>query len=78
MAEHKLRQISAQRAVAEGDEATAAVALLREAPLAGRVVSMDAGPMERSAVKQVVEKQPPPDEVRVEKDHGRIERRELW
>lgn len=56
MAGHRLRQVLAQRPVEGGDEVAAAVMLLSEAPLAGRVVSMDAGLMERPVVKRVVEK----------------------
>lgn len=49
-------QVIAQRLVPRGDEGAGAVALLSEVPLAGRLVSLDAGLMERSVVKKVVEK----------------------
>ena len=66
MAGHRLRQVLAQRPVEEGDEVAAAVMLLSEASLVGRVVSMDAGLlrsellaawlMERPVVKTVMGK----------------------
>ncbi len=56
LAGHRLRQVMAQRPVEGGDEVTAAVRLLSEVPLAGRVVSMDAGLMERPVVKTIMGK----------------------
>lgn len=56
MAGHIGGQVLAQRQVAGGDEGAAAMVLLGEVPLAGQVVSLDAGLMERSVVKAVVEK----------------------
>lgn len=106
---HVLQRVDAQQLMVGGDEAAAA-ALLSEVPLRGRVVSLDAGLMERPVVKTVVKKRgtyvglleahqpevkkgrgdvdggvlgkrggcPQPDDVMVNKGHGRIERRELW
>jgi len=45
-----------QRGVVGGDTVEAAIALLEELPLEGRIVSMDAGLLQRSVVKQVVGK----------------------
>lgn len=56
MAGQQGAQVLAQRVVEGGDEGAAAVALLREVPLEGRVVSIDAGLMKRPVVKVIVEK----------------------
>ncbi len=53
---HRGQQLLAQHIAEGGDETAAAVALLSEVPLKGRVVTLDAGLMERPVVKAVVEK----------------------
>lgn len=55
LAGQRLGQVWAQQPVEGGDEVTAAVKLLGEVPLAGRVVSLDAGLMEPRVVKGVLE-----------------------
>ncbi len=53
---HQFQQIWGQQAAVGGDEVEAAVALLHEMPLAGRVVSLDAGLLQRPVVKTIEEK----------------------
>ncbi len=50
------RQILAQRGVEGGEVMAAALALLAEMPVKGKVVTMDAGVMLRTVVKAIVEK----------------------
>ncbi len=49
-------QVWAQRAVPDGDELAAALALLEAFPLAGKVISADAGLLRPPFVQKVVEK----------------------
>lgn len=55
MAGQSKGQVWAQRVV-EGDEVAAVLALLRDVPLEGKVVTLDAGLMERPVVKAIEEK----------------------
>ncbi len=59
MAGQVLRGVVGQREVAGGDELAAALALLEEVPLAGKVVSADAGLLKAPLVQKVVEKKGP-------------------
>ncbi len=56
MAGERGRYILAQQAVTEGDEEAVAVALLSQAPVEGKVVSLEAGLMNRTVVKEVMKK----------------------
>ena len=56
MAGQVLRGIIAAREVEEGHELAAALALLEEVPLQGKVVSADAGLLQATLVQKVVEK----------------------
>lgn len=51
-----LRQVWEQRAVEEGDELGAAIAVLEEYDLEGKVISADAGLLQAPLVQKVVEK----------------------
>ncbi len=53
---HQFQQIWGQQAVVAGDEVGAAVALLQQMPLAERIVSLDAGLLQRPVVKTIEEK----------------------
>jgi hypothetical protein len=52
----KLRQVWEQKKVKKGDELEAAIALLEEFPLEGKVISADAGLLRTPFVQTVVEK----------------------
>jgi hypothetical protein len=56
---HRYRTVLAQREVADQDMMEAAVALLHEMPLEGKLVSLDAGLLQRSVVKTIVQKRGP-------------------
>ena len=56
---HRYRTVLAQREVADQDMIEAAVALLHEMPLEGKLVSLDAGLLQRSVVKTIVQKKGP-------------------
>jgi hypothetical protein len=56
---HRYRAVLAQRDVAGQDMMEAAVALLHEIALDGKLVSLDAGLLQRSVVKTIVEKRGP-------------------
>jgi len=53
---HRQREVLGQRGVEGGDLITAALALLSELPLEGKLVSLDAQLMQRKVVKTIVEK----------------------
>jgi hypothetical protein len=59
MAGQVLQGIIAAREVEEGNELAAALALLEEVPLKGKVVSADAGLLQATFVQKVVEKRGP-------------------
>ena len=52
----RLGRVLEQVEVPEGDQTKAALALLEGLPLEGKVVTMDAGLLERPVVKAIVEK----------------------
>jgi hypothetical protein len=57
MVQHELGTVVGQVALAEGDgEVPAALALLREAPLQGRVVTLDAGLMSAEATQIITDR----------------------
>ncbi len=56
VAGQRLGVVLAQRAIEEGDELAAALALLETLPLAGKVVSADAGVLKAPLVQKVVAK----------------------
>jgi hypothetical protein len=56
---HRYRTVLAQRGVADQDMTEAAVALLHEIPVEGKLVSLDAGLLQRSVVKTIVQKRGP-------------------
>jgi hypothetical protein len=49
-------EILGQQEVEAGDEVEATIALLRQTPLAGKIVSMDAGLLQREVVKTITQK----------------------
>lgn len=53
---HQLRTVQGQQVVAEGDQVEAAIALLHEMPLAERIVSLDAGLLQRPVIEVIEEK----------------------
>lgn len=53
---HSYHGVLAQQEVNEGDTVEAAVALLCKMPLAGKIVSLDAGLLQRSVAKTIEEK----------------------
>jgi hypothetical protein len=53
---HRYREVIAQGAVVAGDQVEAALALLHELPLEGKLVSLDAGLLQRATVTTIVEK----------------------
>ena len=53
LAGHQSRQVLAQQEIGEGDEAQAAIRVLSQFPLQGRLVSLDAGLMEREVVQTI-------------------------
>ncbi len=54
-AAHALQGVLRQQPVAAGDEVTAAVQLLRQVPLQGQVVTMDAGLLQRDVVQAILD-----------------------
>ena len=52
----KYGEILGQKEVEEGDEVEAAIALLKEIPLQDKIVSMDAGLLQREVVKTITKK----------------------
>lgn len=52
----KYGEILGQKEVEEGDEVEAAIALLQEIPLQEKIVSMDAGLLQREVVKTITQK----------------------
>jgi hypothetical protein len=53
---HGYRRILAQETMVDGDSVEAAIALLQEMPLEGKLVSLDAGLLQREVVKTIDEK----------------------
>jgi hypothetical protein len=53
---HRMRQVQGQQAVEAGDQVEAAISLLHELPLADRIVSLDAGLLQRSVMEVIEEK----------------------
>lgn len=53
---HQYRKVLAQRNVAEDDLTDTVIALLHEMPIEGKIVSLDAGLLQRTVVKTIVEK----------------------
>lgn len=53
---HQYREVLSQMEIAEGDEVEAAIALLYKLPLEGKIVSLDAGILQRTVVETIVEK----------------------
>jgi hypothetical protein len=56
LAGHDCRIVLGEQAAVEGDLEEAAISLLRRMPLAGKLVSMDAGPLHRGSVKAIEKK----------------------
>jgi hypothetical protein len=54
-----LKQVLGQERVSEGDAVAAALEVLRTLPLEGKVVSMDAGTLQRAVAETIVEKKGP-------------------
>jgi len=53
---HEYRKVVAQRNVAEDKVMDTVIALLHEMPLEGKIISLDAGLLQRTVVKTIVEK----------------------
>jgi hypothetical protein len=53
---HRMRDVWGQQAVEAGDQVEAAIALLYEMPLAERIVSLDAGLLQRPVIAVIEEK----------------------
>ena len=56
---HQYGKVVAQRNVAEHELLDTVIALLHEMPLEGKIISLDAGLLQRTAVKTIVEKRGP-------------------
>ena len=59
LAGHDCRTVLGEHAVVEGDLEEAAISLLKRMPLAGKMVSMDAGLLHRGSVKAIEKKRGP-------------------
>jgi hypothetical protein len=53
---HRMRNVQGQQAVEAGDQVEAAIGLLHELPLTERMVSLDAGLLQRSVIEVIEEK----------------------
>ena len=56
LAGHDYRTVLGEQAAVEGDLDEAAISLLKRMPLAGKLVSMDAGLLHRGSVKAIEKK----------------------